>query len=195
MIITSEAYHDLIQVQSKARKSKNDPTLTDEHTLLKISTKLGSLATSINDTAPDHLILSDIIILADLLRDWFWALESFDSDFKEELTKEQERQICQWGEQHHSRLRWFLIVAEEAGEIAEAIETDAPKGELIMEIIQLSAVLYTWVTARDWFYEPQSPHLTECKNCGNLFETPEGQTIQCPDCKTNHDCFGKRVSN
>lgn len=188
MIITSPAYHRLIQTQWETRGPINDPQLTDIDWNLKISTKLGQLAMSINDSAPDHTLLSDIVILADLLRSWYWTRSK--SEFIEELLLEQEIQISQWGEQHHTRTKWFLIAAEEAGEIAEAIEAEKNKDLLIMEIIQLSAVLSTWVTSHDWFYEPQTPHITNCKNCGTTFETAEAEIIKCKNCQTPHDCFG-----
>ena len=49
MIITNEAYHNLIQVQCEARDRNNDHTYTNKDWYLKISTKLGTLATGIND--------------------------------------------------------------------------------------------------------------------------------------------------
>ena len=143
---------------------------------------------SINDSQPDHTLLSDIVMLADILRSWYWTLSK--SDFLEKLLLEQEIQISQWGEQHHSRMRWFLIAAEEAGEIAEAIETKKNTDLLIMEIVQLSAVLSTWVTSHDWFYPPKTPHITKCKNCGTTFETAETEIIKCKNCKVSHDFFG-----
>ena len=197
MIITSPAYHGLIQTQWEARDTSNDPKLTNIDWNLKTSAKLGQLAMSINDSQPDHTLLSDIVMLADILRSWYWTRSK--SDFIEKLSLEKEVQISKWGEQHHSRMRWFLITAEEAGEIAEAIETEKNTDELIMEIVQLSAVLSTWVTSHDWFNPPETPHITECKNCGTIFETAESEIIKCKNCQLSHDCFGnistKKVAN
>ena len=56
------------------------------------------------------------------------------------LEVEQERlnQIAKWGKQEHSLADWYLILAEEVGEVAKAI-LEGDKG-LYNELIQVAAV-------------------------------------------------------
>ena len=56
---------------------------------------------------------------------------------------EQERinQIGKWGKQEHSLADWYLILAEEVGEVAKAIqEHDGSYGDIYDELIQVAAV-------------------------------------------------------
>jgi len=202
MIITTEAYRNLIQINWEARckeySKTESQTIQDIHWLpeewnTKITARLGILATSINDNSPDHVILPDIVTLADYARSWFWIITPNTDDFYKEVDAERERQIIQWAHQVHGRCKWFLIVAEEVGEIAEAIDLGKPDSEIATELIQFSAVLEAWATSRDWFYEPQTPHTTKCQNCGITFETEEAQLIKCPECHRQHDCFGNLI--
>ena len=56
------------------------------------------------------------------------------------LEVEQERinQTCKWGKQEHSLADWYLILAEEVGEVAKAI-LEGDKG-LYNELVQVAAV-------------------------------------------------------
>lgn len=56
------------------------------------------------------------------------------------LEVEQERlnQISKWGKQEHSLADWYLILAEEVGEVAKAI-LEGDKG-LYKELVQVAAV-------------------------------------------------------
>jgi len=156
MEITREAYHGLIQVQWEARDKTNDTKYEINHWNTKISAKLGEIAMTVNDGSPDPTLIADIVILADYLRSWYWTIS--EADFNKAVEKERYFQKERWGEQEHSRRKWFMIAAEEAGEIAQAIEETKeadpyPINEIIAEITQLSAVLEAWITSHDWFDE------------------------------------------
>ena len=59
------------------------------------------------------------------------------------LDVEQERitQIGRWGKQQHSLAEWYLILAEEVGEVAKAIqEHDGSYNEIYDELVQVAAV-------------------------------------------------------
>ena len=194
MIITNEAYHNLIQIQWESRK--------DEHTedveraradwYLILGKQIGEIATEINDGCPDHKLLQDIVSLADTVRSWYWTETKVKTPFIDVIQKEREFQDAKWGPQNHSRMKWYLIAAEEAGEIADAVKSKDRDSLLITEIIQLSAVLQAWVTSRDWFYPPQDPHVTKCTNCETVFETQDGDIIRCPNCNTCHYMDGRK---
>ena len=197
MIITPEAYRNLLLIQWEARKDEHsdDVKRIPEQWSTKITAKLGILATSINNESEDHSILADIIALADYARSWYWVISPPIDDFHLKVNTERQLQDIQWGHQVHQRHKWFIIAAEEVGEICEAVDLNKPDTEITTELIQLSAVLQAWVTSRDWFYPPQTPHVTGCKKCGTAFETEEGQLIKCPECETQHNCFGNIVKN
>lgn len=161
MEISREAYHRLIQVQWEARDKTNDTEYLIDNWNTKISAKLGEIAMTINEGAPDQGLLVDIVILADFLRSWYWTIS--DTDFNKAVEKERKFQKERWGEQEHSRRKWFMIAAEEAGEIAQEIEGTKtgdkyPISEIIAEIVQLSAILEAWVTSHDWFYQKEKNH-------------------------------------
>ena len=197
MIITPQAYQNLIQVQWEARKDEHSADVARQKNEWgsKITAQLGVLATNINNNSEDHSILADIVTLADYTRSFFWRICDTSDDFQGRVNTERQLQDIQWGYQVHSRHKWFLILAEEVGEVSEALDQKKPDTEITTELIQLSAVLQAWVTSRDWFYPPQTPHVTGCKKCGTAFETKEGQLIKCPECETQHDCFGNIVEN
>lgn len=156
MEVSLNAYQELIQIQWESRNIENDPKLNSHQWNTQISAKMGEIATIINDNSPDQTLLNNIIIVADLLRSWYWT--SLKDDFNEAVKKERKIQDELWGEQEHSRRKWFMIAAEEAGEIAQAItetETKEPHRKITQEIIQLYAVLQAWVTSHDWFQEKQ----------------------------------------
>lgn len=61
-----------------------------------------------------------------------------------EILKERARQDQKWGVQSHSDERWYLILAEEVGEVAKSIvENDTENLEY--ELIQVMAVVYAWL--------------------------------------------------
>lgn len=61
-----------------------------------------------------------------------------------EILKERARQDQKWGVQNHSDERWYLILAEEVGEVAKSIvENDTENLEY--ELIQVMAVVYAWL--------------------------------------------------
>lgn len=65
------------------------------------------------------------------------------------IDQERASQLRIWGEQHHSDDKWISILLEELGEAAKA-NNEKNDPELIMEIVQVAAVIETWVTSRDW---------------------------------------------
>ena len=171
MIITPEAYRNLIQIQWESRKDEhsNDVKRIPEQWCTKITAGLGILATSINDQSEDHCILPDIITLADYTRSWFWTISPPIDDFHQKVNTERQLQDIQWGHQVHERHKWFIIIAEELGEICEAVDLNKPDTEITAELIQLSAVLQAWITSHDWFYPPQTrPLPTEKKGKSNV---------------------------
>ncbi|MRG86983.1 hypothetical protein GH754_11755 [Salinibacillus xinjiangensis] len=60
--------------------------------------------------------------------------------------EERERQNEKWGRQKHSYLRWYTILGEEVGEVAEALQQDMVNAkstdadDLYKELIQVAAV-------------------------------------------------------
>ena len=155
MLITTDAYHNLIQVQHEARKDEltEDPGRLRTEWQLKVAKQMGELATEINDGCRDQRLLQDIINLAETLRSWYWLETEDEIPFIDVMAKERKLQDEQWGPQNHHRMKWYLIAAEEAGEIADAVDSDETDIKLIPELIQLSAVLQAWVTSHDWFQE------------------------------------------
>lgn len=70
---------------------------------------------------------------------------------KEELlthiSEERDRQDQKWGKQNHSDEKWCIIMLEEAGEVAQAINLgDTTQAKI--ELIHLSAVIEAWLTTK-----------------------------------------------
>ena len=63
---------------------------------------------------------------------------------------ERDAQDAKWGEQNHTDEKWVAIALEELGEAAKAVNENNDV-ELLLEIVQVVAVLENWVTARDWY--------------------------------------------
>ena len=63
---------------------------------------------------------------------------------------ERNAQDAKWGKQRHSDLKWTAIALEELGEVAKAVIEGNEKG-LLVEIVQVAAVLENWVTSRGWY--------------------------------------------
>lgn len=70
------------------------------------------------------------------------ALEEW-ADVKAEM----EAQVDKWGEQHHPDGFWHLILAEEVGEVAQAI-LQRKRGDIEREIVQCAAVCLSWLRDR-----------------------------------------------
>jgi len=56
-----------------------------------------------------------------------------------EIVTERARQDDKWGEQHHTDFVWHAILAEEVGEVAEAI-LEGRQADVRRELIQVAAV-------------------------------------------------------
>jgi len=67
----------------------------------------------------------------------------------EEIRQERLRQFEKWGKQTHSDPLWFLILAEEVGEVAQAILHSifggAAAGTTRTELIHVAAVAVQWL--------------------------------------------------
>lgn len=65
------------------------------------------------------------------------------------IRDERSRQEAKWGKQNHSGPVWFLILAEEVGEVAKAMLHTAfggpESGKVKMELIQVAAVAVQWL--------------------------------------------------
>lgn len=65
----------------------------------------------------------------------------------DDIYKERERQNAKWGPQRHPHETWYVIAAEEGGEVAQAIQANKGWGKptdaqnLYEEIVQQAAVL------------------------------------------------------
>jgi NTP pyrophosphatase (non-canonical NTP hydrolase) len=63
-----------------------------------------------------------------------------------DILRERKSQNEKWGLQRHTHLRWYAILGEEVGEVAEALQKDmvSAKGtdadDLYKELIQVAAV-------------------------------------------------------
>lgn len=63
---------------------------------------------------------------------------------------ERDRQEVKWGPQHHDRARWYSILGEENGEVAEAInENNKGKGMYDNEVTHVAAVATNML--EDWY--------------------------------------------
>ena len=197
MLITENDYHGLIQVQWETRKNHiKDPHRRSHEWQIKLDIAMGKLARTINDNLVDHSLLQNIIVIADILRSWYWCITDDETPFLEIIKKERELQDAKWGYQIHTRFKWYLIAAEEAGEIPEAFKKDNMYEEIQKEIVQLSAVFQAWVTSHDWIEPEHEPLIVQCQrsDCFPLkFETKPGDPIICPKCKTKYDSRGNII--
>ncbi len=60
------------------------------------------------------------------------------------IETEQQRQYAKWGDQRHNPLYWLAIIAEEVGELAQAILKGDQQGAQ-EELTQIAAVCATWL--------------------------------------------------
>ena len=150
-MITDSAYRKLIQTQRDIRDTNNDLYLSHEAWYIKVSSNWGQISTAINGNHPPHILLGDIINLAEVTLAWLEAYRPLNL-FKK-IRKEHEQQVKNLGSQNHSRTQWFLTISQMIGGMAEAIESNKPIAEIFPKIIQLSAILQIWTSSHDWFNE------------------------------------------
>ena len=70
--------------------------------------------------------------------------------FRDLVDAEKKRQVELWGVQDHSFAVWFIILSEEVGEVAKAI-FEGKRPEILTELVQVVAVIESWVESCDWF--------------------------------------------
>ena len=73
--------------------------------------------------------------------------------FNNLIQTERNVQDEKWGEQRHSDEKWLTILLEELGEAAEAVLENNDEA-LLVEVVQVAAVLENWVTSRDFDDSP-----------------------------------------
>ena len=73
--------------------------------------------------------------------------------FNDLIQMERNAQDEKWGEQRHSDEKWLTIILEELGEAAEAVLEKNEEG-LLVEVVQVAALLQAWVTSRDFHDSP-----------------------------------------
>jgi NTP pyrophosphatase (non-canonical NTP hydrolase) len=61
------------------------------------------------------------------------------------IIEERGRQDKKWGQQNHPHLKWFAILMEEVGEIANALLTARTSGPIITELIHVAAMCVAWL--------------------------------------------------
>ena len=69
--------------------------------------------------------------------------------FNDLIQLERNAQDEKWGEQRHSDEKWLTILLEEIGEAAKAVLEENDEA-LLVEVVQVAAVLENWVTSRDF---------------------------------------------
>lgn len=65
-----------------------------------------------------------------------------------DIARERDRQLAKWGEQRHSDEWWYIILAEEFGEVARAMFEHEADDALEAEIVQVIAVAAAWLEDR-----------------------------------------------
>ena len=73
--------------------------------------------------------------------------------FNNLIQTERNAQDEKWGEQRHSDEKWLTILLEELGEAAEAVLENNDEA-LLVEVVQVAAVLENWVTSREFDDSP-----------------------------------------
>ena len=69
--------------------------------------------------------------------------------FNNLIQMERNAQDEKWGEQRHTDEKWLTILLEEIGEAAKAVLEENDEA-LLVEVVQVAAVLENWVTSRDF---------------------------------------------
>lgn len=65
------------------------------------------------------------------------------------IEDELKKQYSRWGVRGHSDERWMLILAEEVGEVANAILENKSKDEIDKEIVQVGVAVRGWLEDRN----------------------------------------------
>ena len=73
--------------------------------------------------------------------------------FNDLIQMERNAQDEKWGEQCHTDEMWLTILLEEIGEAAKAVLEENDEA-LLVEVVQVAAVLENWVTSRDFYDSP-----------------------------------------
>lgn len=73
--------------------------------------------------------------------------------FNQLIQIERNAQDEKWGEQRHTDEKWLTILLEEIGEAAKAVLEENDEA-LLVEVVQVAAVLENWVTSRDFYDSP-----------------------------------------
>lgn len=73
--------------------------------------------------------------------------------FNDLIQMERNAQDEKWGEQQHTDEMWLTILLEEVGEAAKAVLEENDEA-LLVEVVQVAAVLENWVTSRDFYDSP-----------------------------------------
>lgn len=73
--------------------------------------------------------------------------------FNDLIQIERNAQDEKWGEQRHTDEKWLTILLEEIGEAAKAVLEENDEA-LLVEVVQVAAVLENWVTSRDFYDSP-----------------------------------------
>ena len=83
-------------------------------------------------------------------------------DITAEVYAERNRQDQKWGVEFPGRKDsfWYIILAEEFGEVAEAILKGNPE-EMRTELIQCAAVIFAWLELRDGTPEDEIENVSE----------------------------------
>ena len=192
-MIAESAYRKLIQTQRDIRDTSDDLYLSHKDWYIKVCSNLGQLSTAINNNHPPHILLVDILNLAEVTQAWLQAYAP--SNLFNNIRNELKTQLQTSSNQNHSRMRWFLLISQKTGVLAQVIETKKPTIELFSNAIQLSAILQIWTSSHDWFYEHKTPHETKCKLCSKVFKTEEGEHFKCPNCETFYDSYGNIITD
>lgn len=72
------------------------------------------------------------------------------NEISNRVRDERNRQIEKWGNEFYGRSDsfWLTILAEEFGEIANAILERKPDRDIVEEIVQTAAVCFSWLESR-----------------------------------------------
>lgn len=83
--------------------------------------------------------------------------------FNDLIQIERDAQDEKWGEQRHSDEKWLVILLEELGEAAKAA-LEKNDEALLVEVVQVGALLQAWVTSRDFYDSPLIKDLLKTDN-------------------------------
>lgn len=91
---------------------------------------------------------------------------------RDAIDTEMQRQVGEWGEHNHPDTTWLAILAEEVGEVAQAILHENST-DLFAEIVQVAAVAASWLDAikrRTAVNDPPSDDVSRTEVLGWLDE-------------------------